>query len=226
MAVRWTPARPGNWLFHCHFAFHIVGRAVPLGAAGTAEAPGGSMAHRMAGLVLGIHVRPRRGTAPSAWQQRLGRAGRADAAPAAGAAGARAGRLRASHGIRAAGGRPRAGAGLDRRSPADAGAGARAAGAHHRGEPARRADGGALARHRAGELPRRRARAGAGPTRRLLRAIAPGDSFTAEFTPPRAGTFIYHSHANELIQISGGLYGPLIVVEPGDDARHRDATGW
>jgi FtsP/CotA-like multicopper oxidase with cupredoxin domain len=50
---------------------------------------------------------------------------------------------------------------------------------------------------------------------RRLRAIAPGDSFTAEFSPPRAGTFIYHSHANEMVQIQGGLYGPLIVVEPG-----------
>ena len=61
-------------------------------------------------------------------------------------------------------------------------------------------------------------------TGRRLRAIAPGDSFTAEFTPPRAGTFIYHSHANELVQIQGGLYGPLIVVEPGttyDTASNR-----
>ena len=59
---------------------------------------------------------------------------------------------------------------------------------------------------------------------RLFRAIAPGDSFAAEFTPPRAGTFIYHSHANELVQIQGGLYGPLIVVEPGttyDTASNR-----
>jgi hypothetical protein len=23
MAARWTPVRPGNWLFHCHFAFHL-----------------------------------------------------------------------------------------------------------------------------------------------------------------------------------------------------------
>ena len=55
--------------------------------------------------------------------------------------------------------------------------------------------------------------------------IAPGDSFTAEFTPPRPGTFIYHSHAHELVQIQGGLYGALIVVEPGDHLRHRNATG-
>jgi FtsP/CotA-like multicopper oxidase with cupredoxin domain len=63
-----------------------------------------------------------------------------------------------------------------------------------------------------------------GSGNRLLQAIAPGDSFAAESTPPRAGTFIYHSHANELTQIQGGLYGALVVVEPGatlDTATNR-----
>jgi FtsP/CotA-like multicopper oxidase with cupredoxin domain len=46
-------------------------------------------------------------------------------------------------------------------------------------------------------------------------AIQPGDSFVAAFTPPRAGTFIYHTHVNELEQLHLGLYGPLIVVAPG-----------
>jgi FtsP/CotA-like multicopper oxidase with cupredoxin domain len=41
--------------------------------------------------------------------------------------------------------------------------------------------------------------------------IAPGDSFVAHMTPPRAGTFIYHTHAGELAQLTGGLYGALIV---------------
>ena len=50
---------------------------------------------------------------------------------------------------------------------------------------------------------------------RLMPPIAPGDSFAAEFTPPRAGTFIYHTHMNELEQMHLGLYGPLIVLEPG-----------
>jgi FtsP/CotA-like multicopper oxidase with cupredoxin domain len=30
----------------------------------------------------------------------------------------------------------------------------------------------------------------------------------------RAGTFIYHSHSNELHQIAGGLYGAMLVVDP------------
>jgi FtsP/CotA-like multicopper oxidase with cupredoxin domain len=46
-------------------------------------------------------------------------------------------------------------------------------------------------------------------------AIAPGQTFTAKFTPPRAGTFIYHTHWHDEAQLSGGLYGALIVLEPG-----------
>jgi FtsP/CotA-like multicopper oxidase with cupredoxin domain len=49
----------------------------------------------------------------------------------------------------------------------------------------------------------------------ILPAIAPGDSLTVQFTPPRAGTFMYHSHFNEFQQITSGMYGPLIVLEPG-----------
>ena len=30
------------------------------------------------------------------------------------------------------------------------------------------------------------------------------------------GTFIYHTHWHEDLQLSGGLYGPLIVLEPGE----------
>ncbi len=45
--------------------------------------------------------------------------------------------------------------------------------------------------------------------------IAPGDSFVARFTPPRAGTFIYHTHFNDYAQLATGLYGALIVLEPG-----------
>src|SRR5260370_15999372 len=57
---------------------------------------------------------------------------------------------------------------------------------------------------------------------RLAPVIAPGDSFEARFTPPRAGTFIYHTHVDELRQEPAGLAGPLIVLEPG--TRHDPAT--
>lgn len=50
----------------------------------------------------------------------------------------------------------------------------------------------------------------------LLPSIPPGESFVAQFTPPRAGTFIYHTHIDDLKQLSSGLYGPLIVLPPGE----------
>ncbi len=41
--------------------------------------------------------------------------------------------------------------------------------------------------------------------------IAPGASFTYEFTAQQAGTFFYHSHANPERQQGLGLYGALII---------------
>ena len=46
-------------------------------------------------------------------------------------------------------------------------------------------------------------------------AIAPGQSFNARMAPPRAGTFIYHTHWHDQKQLENGVYGPLIVLEPG-----------
>ena len=47
-------------------------------------------------------------------------------------------------------------------------------------------------------------------------AIRPGSSFEARITPTRAGTFMYHTHFNDLRQQYGGLVGPLVVLEPGE----------
>jgi FtsP/CotA-like multicopper oxidase with cupredoxin domain len=46
---------------------------------------------------------------------------------------------------------------------------------------------------------------------RLAPIIAPRDSFEARFTPPRVGTFIYHSHVDEPRQHRAGLVGALVV---------------
>jgi FtsP/CotA-like multicopper oxidase with cupredoxin domain len=51
---------------------------------------------------------------------------------------------------------------------------------------------------------------------RVAPLVAPGDSFVVQMSPPRAGTFIYHTHMDETDQIKGGLYGPLLVLEPGE----------
>jgi FtsP/CotA-like multicopper oxidase with cupredoxin domain len=49
----------------------------------------------------------------------------------------------------------------------------------------------------------------------ILPSIAPHDSLTVRWTPPRAGSFMYHTHFNEAMQMGSGLYGPIIVLEPG-----------
>jgi len=64
---------------------------------------------------------------------------------------------------------------------------------------------------------------GGGVGDQVTPAIAPGASFVARFTPSRAGTFIYHTHAADPNQLSGGIYGALIVLEPGQsfDPQHE-----
>jgi FtsP/CotA-like multicopper oxidase with cupredoxin domain len=47
-------------------------------------------------------------------------------------------------------------------------------------------------------------------------AIPSGGSFRVRFTPPRAGTFMYHTHAHDLRQLASGLYGAIVVLEPGE----------
>jgi FtsP/CotA-like multicopper oxidase with cupredoxin domain len=55
---------------------------------------------------------------------------------------------------------------------------------------------------------------------RIMPPIPPGQTFAAEFTPPRSGTFPYHSHLHEMRQIGSGMYGAIIVSDgPRDLAR-------
>lgn len=60
--------------------------------------------------------------------------------------------------------------------------------------------------------------------------IAPGQRFTYEFTPPDAGTFWYHPHADSLQQLGRGMAGAFIVREPEPTAVDRDVlwmlTDW
>jgi hypothetical protein len=45
------------------------------------------------------------------------------------------------------------------------------------------------------------------------RPIEPGETFRYEFTPPDAGSFMYHSHHDEMTQMAMGLMG-MFVVHP------------
>src|SRR6516164_648707 len=54
--------------------------------------------------------------------------------------------------------------------------------------------------------------------------IKPGETFTYEFTPPDAGTFWYHPHADSLQQLGRGMAGALIVEEPQPVVVDRDVV--
>jgi len=49
--------------------------------------------------------------------------------------------------------------------------------------------------------------------------IAPGKTFVYEFVARRAGTFMYHPHADEMVQMAMGMMG-FWVTHPKDPARH------
>jgi len=54
-----------------------------------------------------------------------------------------------------------------------------------------------------------------GTSNRVAPMIAAGGTFQVRFTPPRAGTFIYHVHGETGEELTSGLYGPLVVVDSG-----------
>jgi FtsP/CotA-like multicopper oxidase with cupredoxin domain len=61
---------------------------------------------------------------------------------------------------------------------------------------------------------------GAGP--QMTPLIDPGGTFVVRFTPPRTGTFMYHTHLHDYRQLTSGLYGAMLVVDP--DASFDDTT--
>ncbi|HEV8196785.1 MAG TPA: multicopper oxidase domain-containing protein [Gemmatimonadales bacterium] len=199
MLITWRAERAGNWIFHCHFAFHTSHFL----ALDTLHQHG----HSMAGLVLGITVRPR------------------DGAPAA-AASLTPRRIRLlvqSH--------PKAFGAADGmgyvipESAEPALDSIRIPGpllllrrgepvvitiVNHLKEPTAVHWHGIELESYSDGVP-----GWSGAPDAKVPQIEPGDSFTARFTPPRAGTFIYHTHFSELVQMRSGLYGPLLVLEPG-----------
>jgi FtsP/CotA-like multicopper oxidase with cupredoxin domain len=58
--------------------------------------------------------------------------------------------------------------------------------------------------------------------------VEPGQRFGARLSLPRAGTFMYHTHLNDVPQVTGGAVGALLVLEPGtryDPARDHVYIG-
>jgi len=213
--MRWVPEEPGNWLMHCHVAFHtsmfLAANIPPDPTDPVVVDP----MDGMRGMVLAVSVRPGASTARRPET----------------VAGARAIRLVA----KAAPGRHH---GLDEMAfvrqdgdvapPGDSVPIPSSPLILRRGEPVRIT----IVNHL-------RAKTGvhwhgievpaysdgvpnwSGSGSRIAPVIAAGDSFVAAFTPMRSGTFIYHAHSNETFQISLGLYGALLVVDSsGYDPEH------
>jgi FtsP/CotA-like multicopper oxidase with cupredoxin domain len=53
-------------------------------------------------------------------------------------------------------------------------------------------------------------------TGEVQQPILPGESFEYRFTVPDAGTFWYHSHQNETVQMERGMYGGIVIEEETD----------
>lgn len=209
MAMSWVASRPGNWLFHCHLAFHVVPSARLDGAGpGTAGRHSHRAEEHMAGLVVGMRVRPRPGYAEAA------------------RAGVQRRRLFVQEGARR-GIAPRTmGYVLQRDGREPAADSVEIPGSvlvFERGIPAdvtvvNRLDESAAIHWHGLELESwSDGVAGwSGADTLVAPAIAAGDSFVARLTVPRAGTFIYHTHMNDIEQLTSGLYGAIVVIEPGE----------
>jgi FtsP/CotA-like multicopper oxidase with cupredoxin domain len=224
MLMSWTPVHEGNWLFHCHVPEHFGPRG-PLGVLREPDHDGAhAMAHAMAhattnhalqgmsGLVMGVVVRSARGGTTKTT-----------------AAAADPGRRRLRLLVRTNGGstpaEPFYGYALHERGaepPTDSGFRSGPTIVLVRGQPVgitvvNRTDAPTAVHWHGIELESYNdGVAGfSGIERRLTPVVAPGDSFEARFTPPRAGTFMYHTHVDESRQQRAGLAGVLIVVEPG-----------
>ncbi len=204
MSMTWSPNRPGNWLFHCHFALHNA--TYPLLAA--QDDP---HMREMVGLVLGTTVAARPGVlvaAPPAAARRL----RLVAEPARGSAANARDALPSTHFVLEEGNR-RSDTHTDWSPELDLVRGEPVAitVVNHLEEP--------TAVHWHGIEVEDSYMDGAagfsGVGRHRTPMIAPGDSFVARFTPPRAGTFMYHSHFDEQSEELSGLEGALIVRDPG-----------
>jgi FtsP/CotA-like multicopper oxidase with cupredoxin domain len=208
-SLTWKPTRPGNWLFHCHDNVHLQ-RGIPLdgGEPSASHAPVANHAmEMMAGPVMGITVTGRSLDSPpltSARRRQLRLVARVD-----------------QGGTEA---EPAFGYTLHTGSKTDA------APPHpylpgptivlKRGEP--------VSIIVENQLPEPTSVhwhgielesyydgvAGyAGEGQRIAPPIPSGGTFDARFTPPRSGTFIYHTHIDEVRQQQAGLSGALLVVD-------------
>lgn len=224
MMIAWSPVRPGRWLFHCHIAFHVIpssARLVPSIHSGHDETSSNPLEH-MAGLALGINARRK----PGAREPSRANARRLNLYVQEGA---RRGRSRRALGFVLQEGLsppapdsvliPGSVLVLTRNEPTDILVHNRlkeTTAIHWHGlELESFSDG---------------VSGWSGTGNRMAPAIAPGSTFLAHLSMPRAGTFIYHTHLRDLGQLTAGLYGAIVVLEKGQQFHPRTdhviISGW
>jgi FtsP/CotA-like multicopper oxidase with cupredoxin domain len=216
MTMSWSPVHTGNWLFHCHIPEHFAPRG-PLGVLPATPVRAHTIANHalegMSGLVMGISVKSKKGsvreTKSSLPRRRLRLLVRTNKGSTP---------ENPSYGfsLHEGGAQP----------PADSGFHPGPLIVIVRGQPvgimvvnqtnvptAIHWHGIELESYYDGV-------AGfSGTQQRIAPVIAPRDSFEARFTPPRSGTFMYHTHIDEIQQQRAGLAGVLLVLDPG---KHYD----
>jgi len=212
-SITWSPDRPGGWLFHCHLTNHAV-KFAPMDRRDVIDYP--STHHEgdpdrhvftgMNGMVLGITVTGR-SPAPNAWRpaKRLRLFVQSDSAPGD--------RDRRFGYVLQRGAAPKPDS-LEYPGPLLV---------LTRGEPTSievvNRSGEPTAVHWHGielESYYDGVAGWSGTPERTAPAIRPGRRFEVRLTPRRAGTFMYHTHMDDLRQQYGGLVGPLVVLEPGE----------
>lgn len=210
MSLSWIADRPGNWLFHCHLIAHIDATLRPAGTPAPA-AQGTMHSHMddaMAGLVLALSIRegrPGRTTSTDAPQRRL-RLFVTERDDTGGTPAAMSYILQQGSAPPAPDSTLRPGTTLflQQHEPTEivvTNLTHRTTAVHWHGiELASYYDG---------------IGGWSGGRDRLAPMLAPGDSFAVRMTPPRPGTYIYHTHAEEMLQLREGLFGALIVLPAG-----------
>ena len=221
MSIVWSPDRTGNWLFHCHLVFHVL-EGARLDAHREKHGHAKDLMTHMAGLVMGLTVDDPRGLAKRAegtvrkvrlYANERPRKGRTP--------------LHMSY-VQQHGSRPPA---VDSVEPPGMPLVLR------RGEPTEvtvvnQSHAGTSVHWHGIELESLSdgVAGWSGADKNVAPMVAPKESFTARLTMPRAGTFIYHTHLNDVEQLTSGMYGPIIVLEPGEKydpkTDHIFTLGW
>ncbi len=212
-SITWTPERPGRWLFHCHMTGHMAPSEVvltsPISNTDTHSTHTVGDSAGMAGLVLGITVVPGSKYSAASLSTAKPRQLRllVKDSPATRFSLERMGyQIQEENAKETSGPPPFPGAPLvlTRGEPVEITV------VNQLKEPTAVHWHGIELQSYYDGVP-----GWGGDSPQITPPIPPGGTFVARMTPPRAGTFIYHTHWHDIAQLTSGLYGPLIVVEPG-----------